>query len=74
MATQLEKICIICPSCSYLIATVSASATSDIKNGDGSICPNCKERVGWRIYKNRAFPYIKGKIMWAYTTITTKKS
>lgn len=53
---EAKMVFVVCPACGYLVETRYPS------NGrsDGSKeCKNCGKNVGWSIYADSAFPYIK---------------
>ena len=57
MANVIEPIFIVCPNCGYLLDTKKNPSSS--RTEGGKECKNCGANVGWSIYGNRVFPYIK---------------
>lgn len=53
-----EKVFIVCPVCGYL---VDVKYPTPARSNGNKKCENCGSKVGWSIYENRVFPYIKDK-------------
>ena len=62
MATTNSKIFfVVCPACGYLIETKDIKIEPKRTDIQIKQCKNCREYVGWSIYGEYIFTYIKGK-------------
>lgn len=61
MKVTLKTFFVVCPSCGYLVEFLSNETIKTTRKNGNKKCENCKKDVGWSIYGEYIFPYIKEK-------------
>lgn len=57
----LKTFFVVCPACGYLVEVLSNKTITTTRKNGNKKCENCKKDIGWSIYGEYIFPYIKEK-------------